>query len=132
VVDIGRKFVWGLVLCLFVITGLLSGCLTMRAEAKPKEAPPAPPKVAPPQPPKAEETAPPAPPETKAQPEVPKPPAKPRTATYVVEKGDNLSKIAKKFYGDPNKWRKIYEANRDRIKDPNKIRPGQVLVIPLD
>ena len=44
--------------------------------------------------------------------------------------GDNLSKIAKKFYGDSNKWKRIFEANRDILKDPDKIRPGQVLKIP--
>jgi nucleoid-associated protein YgaU len=47
-----------------------------------------------------------------------------------VVSGDSLSKIAKNIYGDANKWRKIYEANTDIIKDPDKIRPGQVLKIP--
>ena len=49
---------------------------------------------------------------------------------YVVVKGDSLSKIAKQEYGDGNKWRKIYEANRDIIKDPDLIYPGQELKIP--
>jgi nucleoid-associated protein YgaU len=50
--------------------------------------------------------------------------------TYVVVKGDSLSKIAKREYGDANKWRAIYEANNDLIKDPDLIYPGQELTIP--
>jgi nucleoid-associated protein YgaU len=50
--------------------------------------------------------------------------------TYVVVKGDSLSKIAKREYGDANKWRTIYEANNDLIKDPDLIYPGQELKIP--
>jgi nucleoid-associated protein YgaU len=50
--------------------------------------------------------------------------------TYTVVKGDSLSKIAKDQYGDANKWRKIYEANKDLIKDPDLIYPGQSLRIP--
>jgi nucleoid-associated protein YgaU len=50
--------------------------------------------------------------------------------TYTVQKGDNLSKIAKEMYGNANAWRRIYEANQDIIKNPDLIRPGQVLKIP--
>jgi nucleoid-associated protein YgaU len=50
--------------------------------------------------------------------------------TYTVVKGDSLSKIAKREYGDANKWRKIYEANRHLIKDPDLIYPGQLLNVP--
>jgi nucleoid-associated protein YgaU len=50
--------------------------------------------------------------------------------TYVVVKGDSLSKIAKREYGDAKKWRTIYEANKDLIKDPDLIYPGQTLKIP--
>jgi nucleoid-associated protein YgaU len=49
---------------------------------------------------------------------------------YIVVKGDSLSKIAKREYGDANKWRMIYEANQDLIKDPDLIYPGQSLRIP--
>ena len=49
--------------------------------------------------------------------------------TYTVEKGDNLSKIAKHFYGKQD-WKRIYDANRDQLDDPDKIFPGQVLKIP--
>lgn len=51
---------------------------------------------------------------------------------YLVKKSDTLSRIAggKNVYGDPSKWRKIYEANKSRIKNPNLIYPGQRLVIP--
>ena len=50
--------------------------------------------------------------------------------TYTVAKGDSLSKIAKKFYGNANEWRVIFEANRDRISNPDLIQIGQVLKIP--
>ena len=49
---------------------------------------------------------------------------------YTVVKGDNLSKIAKRFYGKTSYWKNIYEANLDQIKNPNLIYPGQQLVIP--
>ena len=50
--------------------------------------------------------------------------------TYTVAKGDSLSKIAAKFYGDANKWRKIHEANKQLIKNPDLIYPGQTFTIP--
>lgn len=50
--------------------------------------------------------------------------------TYVVVKGDSLSAIAKREYGDPKEWRRIYDANRDIIKDPDLIYPGQTLRLP--
>lgn len=49
---------------------------------------------------------------------------------YEVAAGDSLSKIAKKFYGDANKYMKIFEANKDQLKDPDQIKPGQKLKIP--
>ena len=49
--------------------------------------------------------------------------------TYTVKPGDNLSKIAKEFYGDPNEYMKIYYANRDQLRDPDKIKVGQQLTI---
>lgn len=49
---------------------------------------------------------------------------------YVIKSGDSLSKIAKQFYGDAQKWNKIYEANKDIIKDPNLIHPNQKIKIP--
>jgi nucleoid-associated protein YgaU len=52
--------------------------------------------------------------------------------TYTVVSGDSLSKIAKQEYGDANKWQRIFEANRDKIKNPDLIHPGQVLEIPRD
>ena len=60
----------------------------------------------------------------------PTPAATPAVKTYTVQKGDSLSKIAKHEYGNANDWRKIYEANRDIIKNPDLIHPGQVLKIP--
>ena len=49
---------------------------------------------------------------------------------YVVVSGDSLSKIAKREYGDANAWPKIFEANKDILKDPDRIQPGQKLRIP--
>jgi nucleoid-associated protein YgaU len=49
---------------------------------------------------------------------------------YVVKAGDNLSKIAKHQYGDASAWKKIFEANTDILKDPDKIYPGQKLKLP--
>jgi len=51
-------------------------------------------------------------------------------AFYTVQPGDSLSKIAKRHYGDANKYPLIFEANRPMLTDPNKIYPGQVLRIP--
>jgi len=50
--------------------------------------------------------------------------------TYTVEAGDTLSKIAKEHLGSANAWNKIYEANRDQLDDPDKIKTGQVLKLP--
>ncbi|HET6682020.1 MAG TPA: LysM peptidoglycan-binding domain-containing protein [Gemmatimonadaceae bacterium] len=50
--------------------------------------------------------------------------------TYTVRAGDSLSKIAKAQYGDASKWRRIFEANRDQIDNPDLIHPGQVFKIP--
>lgn len=61
---------------------------------------------------------------------VPEP--KEKVEYYVIVAGDNLSKIAKKYYGDPNKYPRIFEANREVIKDANLIYPGQKIRIPLD
>jgi nucleoid-associated protein YgaU len=52
--------------------------------------------------------------------------------TYEVKSGDNLSKISKQFYGDPNEYMRIFYANRDKLNDPDKIQIGQKLVIPPD
>jgi uncharacterized protein YidB (DUF937 family) len=58
------------------------------------------------------------------------PSAAPAAQTYTVVSGDNLSKIAKHFYGNANDWHKIFDANRDQISNPDLIKPGQVLRIP--
>jgi nucleoid-associated protein YgaU len=50
--------------------------------------------------------------------------------TYTVAKGDSLSKIAQQVYGRADRWKLIFEANRDLISDPDLIHPGQVLVLP--
>jgi nucleoid-associated protein YgaU len=48
----------------------------------------------------------------------------------VVQSGDTLGKIAKKYYGDASLYMTIFDANKDLLKDPNKIFPGQKLRIP--
>jgi nucleoid-associated protein YgaU len=50
--------------------------------------------------------------------------------TYTVKAGDTLSKIAKEHLGDANAYHDIFNANRDQLNDPDKIKPGQVLKIP--
>jgi nucleoid-associated protein YgaU len=50
--------------------------------------------------------------------------------TYTVKAGDTLSKISREFLGDPHDYMRIFEANKDQLKDPDKIQPGQVLKIP--
>jgi nucleoid-associated protein YgaU len=55
----------------------------------------------------------------------------PATAkTYTVKSGDTLSRIAKEFLGDANAYMEIFNANKDQLSDPDKIKPGQVLKIP--
>jgi nucleoid-associated protein YgaU len=54
----------------------------------------------------------------------------PPEQTYTVESGDSLSKIAKEIYGKASAWPVIFEANRDQLDDPDRIKPGQILKIP--
>ena len=51
--------------------------------------------------------------------------------TYTVKAGDTLSKIAKEHYGNASNYQKIFDANKDQLSDPDKIKPGQVLKIPV-
>ena len=57
-------------------------------------------------------------------------PPSPLPAQYTVGKDDTLQTISKKFYNSYSKWPKIYEANKDKIDDPNRVRWGVVLTIP--
>jgi nucleoid-associated protein YgaU len=50
---------------------------------------------------------------------------------YTVQSGDTLSKISKQFYGNPNQYMKIFEANKDQLTNPDLIKPGQVLKVPV-
>jgi nucleoid-associated protein YgaU len=59
------------------------------------------------------------------------PPVRAKVEYYIIKKGDTLSAIAKQFYGKANDYPKIFEANREVIKDPNLIFPGQKIRIPL-
>lgn len=68
-------------------------------------------------------------------PQAPAQPQQPQTAAprfYTIESGDSLSKIAKAFYGDANRWPDLFEANREVIEDPDKIYPGQQIRVPQD
>lgn len=49
---------------------------------------------------------------------------------HEVVSGDTLSKIAKRYYGDANKYMRIFEANKDQLQDPDKIKVGQKLKVP--
>jgi nucleoid-associated protein YgaU len=51
--------------------------------------------------------------------------------TYTVKAGDTLSKIAREHLGDGNAYMRIFDANKDQLSDPDKIRPGQVLKLPV-
>ena len=57
-------------------------------------------------------------------------PNAPKVTNYTVKSGDTLSKIAKEHLGDANAYMKIFDANKDQLTDPDKIKPGQVLKIP--
>ena len=70
-----------------------------------------------------------APPPPRPAPTSPKPVN--QNKTYTVVRGDCLWNIAKKFYGNGSQYTKIYNANRDKIRNPNLIYPGQVLTIPV-
>ena len=59
------------------------------------------------------------------------PPVTEKVEYYIIKKGDTLSAIAKQFYGKPNDYPRIFEANREVIKDANLIYPGQKIRIPL-
>jgi len=54
----------------------------------------------------------------------------PAARTYTVQPGDSLSKISKQVYGNASMYMKIFEANKDKLDDPDKIRPGMDLRIP--
>ena len=51
---------------------------------------------------------------------------------YTIQKGDSLSAIAQRTYGDANQWNALFEANREVIEDPDKIYPGQQIRLPAD
>lgn len=50
---------------------------------------------------------------------------------HVVQSGETLSKIAQDYYGDANEYMVIFEANKDKLSDPDKIQVGQELIIPI-
>ena len=52
------------------------------------------------------------------------------STSYTVKSGDTLEKIALKVYGDSSEWRRIYQANKDKLSSPSRIYPGQKIAIP--
>jgi nucleoid-associated protein YgaU len=54
------------------------------------------------------------------------------TKEYVIKKGDTLSKIAQEQLGKAHRWKYLYELNKDKIKDPNKLRVGQKIIVPIE
>jgi len=58
--------------------------------------------------------------------------AKVSTKEYTIQKGDTLSKIAKEQLGAAHRWKYLYELNKDRIKDPDKLKVGQKIIIPVE
>jgi len=60
----------------------------------------------------------------------PPPPPEVKVEYYEIKRGDTLSGIAKKYYGDPMQYKALFEANREVIEDPDKIYPGQKIRIP--
>jgi nucleoid-associated protein YgaU len=62
---------------------------------------------------------------------VPSPAVAPRSLTRIVYRGDSLWRISRITYGDGTRYAIVYRANRDRIRDPNLIHPGQILVLPM-
>jgi len=55
-----------------------------------------------------------------------------RMEKYTVQKNDTLQKISQRFYGTTKKWKKIYDANRDTLKSPDKLYPGKTINIPTE
>jgi nucleoid-associated protein YgaU len=64
--------------------------------------------------------------------DMPTPTSVTREQTYTVKAGDTLSKISQQFYGDADEYMRIFYANRDTLRDPDRIQVGQKLVIPPD
>ncbi|HDS09951.1 MAG TPA: LysM peptidoglycan-binding domain-containing protein, partial [Firmicutes bacterium] len=51
---------------------------------------------------------------------------------YTVRKNDTLWKIAEKHLGSGHRWKYLYEFNKDKIKDANKLKPGMIIIIPME
>lgn len=58
-------------------------------------------------------------------------PPEQRTESYVVQKGDSLWKIAEKFYKNGSQWRRIQDANMDKLSNPRALRAGMILQVPV-
>jgi nucleoid-associated protein YgaU len=60
----------------------------------------------------------------------PEPEPEPAVRTHLVRRGETLSGLARRYYGNAGKWRHIYEANRDKLKKPSGLQAGMTIVIP--
>lgn len=87
-------------------------------------------KTAPAAPPATASEAPAAEPAQTAAADEPLEPVAPAGRTYTVRKGDTLYALARRFYNDERRWRDIWQANRDKLPDPNRLAVGMTLVIP--
>lgn len=56
----------------------------------------------------------------------------PRYLRYIVQKGDTFWNISQMAYNDSRKWSRIYKANSDKVRDIRDLKPGEILLIPLD
>jgi len=54
------------------------------------------------------------------------------TREYVIKKNDSLWKIAERELGNGNRWKYLYELNKDKVKDPNRLKAGQIIIIPVE
>ncbi len=68
--------------------------------------------------------------ERQAQPKDRYAPSPPEDHVHVLQAGESLYGLARKYYGDQQQWRRIYQANRNRISDPSKVKVGMKLIIP--
>jgi len=94
----------------FLVLLILSGCATVRRTSQ--------------------GTVPPAPVREKKKPVVTD--DSPRYLRYIVQRGDTLWEISQMAYNDSGKWKRILEANRDKIKDVKSLKPGEIIIIPIE
>ena len=117
-----------------VVAALLTGCAAKRAPTATTEREQPLPEILPQQPaeqPTAEQQSPVLEGQVQPQPDYAYEPAgQPQVRVHTVKPGETLYAIARKYYNDGRQWRRIWQANRNRIKDPNRVPAGIKLIIP--